>query len=118
MTETEKQLNINAKFWQGKFQTARKQRNLLNQKISNLLIAIEEGKITVFPEDDLTHDYIQDLEDVQKFITKEVMDDKTDYTWHLRDAYLAGFEEGWERKEGGVSAFGISDELANRYVGR
>ena len=67
MTETEKQLNINAKFWQGKFQTARKQRNLLNQKISNLLIAIEEG---------------------------------------------------WERKEGGVSSFGISDELANRYVGR
>jgi len=118
MTEVEKQLNINAKFWQGKFQTARKQRNLLNEKISNLLIAIEEGKITLFPEDDLTHDYIQDLEDVQKFITKEVMDDKTDYTWHLRDAYLAGFEEGWERKEGGVSALGISDELANRYVGR
>ena len=36
----------------------------------------------------------------------------------LKDAYLAGFEEGWERKEGGVSSFGISDELANRYVGR
>lgn len=118
MTELEKQLNINIKFWQGKFQTARKQRNLLNEKISMLLRAVEEGRIKIYPEDDLTPDYIQHLEDVQKLITKEVMDDKTDYTWHLRDAYLAGFEEGWNRKEGGVSAFGISDELANRYVGR
>ena len=49
----------------------RQQRNLLNEKISNLLIAIEKGYVTVFPESDLTPDYIQDLEDVQKQIIKE-----------------------------------------------
>mgnify|MGYP006358490317 FL=1 len=34
----------------------------------------------------------------------------------LRDAYLEGFENGWERKEGGVSSFGISEDLADKYV--
>lgn len=53
------------------FKTYKKQRNLLNEKISNLLIAIEKGYITVFPENDLTPDYIQDLEDAQKQIIKE-----------------------------------------------
>ena len=36
----------------------------------------------------------------------------------LRDAYLEGFENGWERKEGGVSAFGVSEDLADKYVNR
>jgi hypothetical protein len=36
----------------------------------------------------------------------------------LKEAYLEGFENGWERKEGGVSSFGISEELANKYVNR
>lgn len=36
----------------------------------------------------------------------------------LRDAYLEGFENGWERKEGGVSSFGISEDLADKYVNR
>lgn len=49
----------------------RQQRNLLNEKISNLLIAIEKGYVTIFPESELTPDYIQDLEDVQKQIIKE-----------------------------------------------
>ena len=49
----------------------KRQRNLLNEKISNLLIAIEKGNVTVFSENDLTPDYIQDLEDVQKQIIKE-----------------------------------------------
>lgn len=49
----------------------KQQRNLLNEKISNLLIAIEKGYVTVFPENDLTPDYIQDLEDAQKQITKQ-----------------------------------------------
>lgn len=49
----------------------KKQRNLLNEKISNLLIAIEKGYVTIFPENDLTPDYIQDLEDAQKQIIKE-----------------------------------------------
>lgn len=49
----------------------RQQRNLLNEKISNLLIAIEKGYVTIFPEIELTPDYIQDLEDVQKQIIKE-----------------------------------------------
>ena len=34
----------------------------------------------------------------------------------LKDAYLEGFENGWERKEGGVSSFGISEDLADKYV--
>ncbi len=51
--------------------TYKNQRNLLNEKISNLLIAIEKGYITVFPENDLTPDYIQDLEDAQKQIIKK-----------------------------------------------
>lgn len=34
----------------------------------------------------------------------------------LKDAYLEGFENGWERKEGGVSAFGVSEDLADKYV--
>lgn len=49
----------------------RKQRNFLNEKISNLIIAIEKGHVTVFPENELTPDYIQDLEDAQKQIIKE-----------------------------------------------
>ena len=49
----------------------RQQRNLLNEKISNLLIAIEKGYVTIFPENDLTPDYIQDLEDAQKQIISQ-----------------------------------------------
>lgn len=52
-------------------QTIKQQRNLLNEKISNLLIAIEKGYVTVFPENDLTPDYIQDLEDAQKKIISQ-----------------------------------------------
>ena len=36
----------------------------------------------------------------------------------LRDAYLEGYENGWERKEGGVSSFGVSEDLANKYINR
>ena len=36
----------------------------------------------------------------------------------LRDAYLEGYENGWERKEGGVSSFGINEDLANKYINR
>lgn len=54
-----------------KIENYRLQRNLLNEKISNLLIAIEKGYVTVFPESDLTPDYIQDLEDAQQQIIKE-----------------------------------------------
>lgn len=36
----------------------------------------------------------------------------------LRDAYLEGFENGWERKEGGVSSFGINEDLADKYINR
>ena len=34
----------------------------------------------------------------------------------LKDAYLEGFENGWERKEGGVSSFGISEDLADKMI--
>ena len=36
----------------------------------------------------------------------------------LKDAYLEGFENGWERKEGGVSAFGVSEDLADKYINK
>lgn len=49
----------------------KEQRNLLNEKISALLIAIEKGHVTIFSESDLTPDYIQDLEDAQNNIIKE-----------------------------------------------
>ena len=49
----------------------KEQRNLLNEKISALLIAIEKGYVTVYPENELTPDYIQDLEDAQIKITKQ-----------------------------------------------
>jgi len=36
----------------------------------------------------------------------------------LRDAYLEGFENGWERKEGGVSSFGINEDLSDKYINK
>ena len=36
----------------------------------------------------------------------------------LRDAYLTGFNDGWDRKEGGVSSFGVSEDLADKYINR
>lgn len=36
----------------------------------------------------------------------------------LKDAYLQGFEQGWKRKEGGVSSFGVSEDLAYEYVNK
>ena len=44
---------------------------------------------------------------------------KYNYIYNNRYAYyLEGFENGWERKEGGGSAFGVSEYLADKYVNR